>query len=96
MKIFALAAATVAVLASTAAVAKSEQLRFQKDGYTYVYTVSEKDGAKHIRGQYYPGGRSFALDVRNSRVAGTVDRSRVAFPLASVTSGTGSELASAR
>ncbi|CAN5242828.1 hypothetical protein BH10PSE13_BH10PSE13_25070 [soil metagenome] len=95
MKIFALAAATVAVLASTAAVAKSEQTSFQRDGYTYVYNVSEKGSTKHIRGKYYPGGRSFALEVRNGRVEGTVNDSRVAFPLAAVTMQTGGALASA-
>jgi ABC-type amino acid transport substrate-binding protein len=96
MKIFALAAATAAVFVSTAAFAKAETTSFQRDGYTYVYSVSEKGDAKHISGKYYPGGRSFALDVRSGRVEGVVNDSRVAFPLASVETQAGAELASAR
>lgn len=95
MKIFALAAAAVAVLASTAAFAKAEETSFQRDGYTYVYSVSQKGSTKQIRGKYYPGGRSFALEVRNGRVEGTINDSNVAFPLASAASDNAGALASA-
>ncbi|MFT3967562.1 MAG: hypothetical protein QM690_16940 [Sphingobium sp.] len=92
--LFKLAIAATAVAASTAAFAKAEQKSFQKDGYTYVYSVSEKGATKQIRGKYYPGGREFALEVRNGRVEGTMNNSAVAFPLASVQSSQGA-LASA-
>ncbi|MET0137850.1 MAG: hypothetical protein ABW192_05645, partial [Sphingobium sp.] len=57
---------------------------FQRDGYTYVYNVTEKGSTKQIRGKYYPGGRSFALEVRKSRVAGKVNGAGVSFPLSVV------------
>jgi opacity protein-like surface antigen len=96
MKIFAIAAAAAAVLASTAAFAKAEETSFQKDGYTYVYSVSEKGNTKHIRGKYYPGAHSFALEVRNGRVEGTVNDANVAFPLAAAATQSSGALASAQ
>ncbi|HEX7874501.1 MAG TPA: hypothetical protein VF475_16430 [Sphingobium sp.] len=84
--LFKLALATTAIVASTAAFAKAEEKSFQRDGYTYVYSVSEKGSTKNIRGKYYPGGREFALEVRNGRVEGTMNNSAIAFPLAAVVS----------
>lgn len=81
---FKLAIAATAVAASTTAFAKVEEKSFEKDGYTYVYSVTEKGNAKHIRGKYYPGGREFALEVRNGRVAGTMNSAAIDFSLASV------------
>lgn len=95
MKIAKLVVAAVAVLASTAAFAKAEEHSFQKDGYTYVYTVTETGNTRQIRGKYFPGGREFALEVRNGRVEGTMNNNAVAFPLASVGTGSGDALASA-
>lgn len=96
MKIFKLALAAAAVAASTAAFAGTEQQSFERDGYTYVYSVTQKGDAKQIRGKYYPGGTSFALNVRNGRVQGTMNNNSVAFPLtAVVASNSGDALASA-
>ncbi|HEX7852958.1 MAG TPA: hypothetical protein VF503_04610 [Sphingobium sp.] len=86
--LFKLALAATAVAASTAAFAKAEEKSFQKDGYTYVYSVTEKGATKQIRGKYFPGGREFALEVRNGRVEGTMNNSSVDFSLASVANST--------
>ncbi|MET0241101.1 MAG: hypothetical protein ABW184_14515 [Sphingobium sp.] len=94
-RIFKLAFAVAALAgASVASMAQAEDATFQKDGYTYVYNVTEKGNTKHIRGKYYPGNREFALEVRNGRVEGTVNESSVAFPVSSITR-SGDSLASA-
>lgn len=94
-QIFKLAIAAAAFAVSAPAFAKGEEASFQKDGYTYVYKVSETGNTKHIRGKYYPGGKSFALEVRNGRVEGTMNDAGIAFPLSSVPAGSGGALASA-
>ncbi|MCE7796059.1 hypothetical protein LWE61_05725 [Sphingobium sufflavum] len=93
--IFKLVLAAAAIAVSVPALAKTEETSFQRDGYTYVYSVTEKGSTKHIRGKYYPGGRSFALEVRNGRVEGTVAESGVSFPLSAIARPTGDALASA-
>lgn len=75
--VFKIALAAVAVAASTSAFAE----QFERDGYTYVYSVTQKANAKEIRGKYYPGGREFALQVRNDRVRGTINGNQVNFPV---------------
>jgi hypothetical protein len=94
-KIFKLALAAAVAVVSTSALAKAEETSFQKDGYTYVYNVTEKGSTRHIRGKYYPGGNDFALEVRNGRVEGTVNSKGVAFSLNSVSTAAGGALASA-
>ncbi len=94
-QIFKLAIAAAAFAVSAPAFAKAEETSFQKDGYTYVYNVKEVGNTKHIRGKYYPGGKTFALEVRNGRVEGTVNEAGVAFPLSAAASKSGGALASA-
>ncbi|HEX7820793.1 MAG TPA: hypothetical protein VF463_09260 [Sphingobium sp.] len=94
-QIFKLAIAAAAVAVSIPAFARAEETSFQRDGYTYVYSVKETGNTKQIRGKYYPGAKSFALDVRNGRVEGTINDAGVAFPLASVPSAITGSLASA-
>lgn len=94
-QIFKLAIAAAAFAVSAPALAKAEETSFQRDGYTYVYSVKETGNTKHIRGKYYPGGKSFALEVRNGRVEGTVNDAGVAFPLSAVPAASGGALASA-
>ncbi len=94
-QILKLAIATVAVAVSVPAFAKAEESSFQKDGYTYVYSVSTTGNTKHITGKYYPGARPFALEVRNGRVEGTMNDAGISFPLASAANQANGALASA-
>jgi hypothetical protein len=83
-RILKIAIAAAILSGSSMAFAKDGDSRFERDGYTYVYNVTEQAGTRQIRGKYYPGARSFALEVRNSRVAGTVNGSGVSFPLSAI------------
>jgi hypothetical protein len=90
-------ATAAALLAGTAqaAFAKSEQQSFERDGYTYVYTKSLQGKTTLLRGTYYPGGKPFALEVRNGRVEGSMNEAPVGFSLNKVPATNGA-LASAR
>ena len=88
--IFKIALATTAVAATTPSFAET----FERDGYTYVYNVTQKADTKQIEGKYYPGAREFALKVRNDRVSGTINGNRVSFPVSAAADATGT-LASA-
>lgn len=94
-QILKLALATAALAVSAPVFAKGDNISFQRDGYTYVYQVKDAGNAKQIRGKYYPGGRSFALNVRNGRVEGNMNGAVVAFPLAEVEVTANNTLASA-
>ena len=64
--------------------ASAETQKFEKDGYTYVYSTREVGKSTLIDGRFYPGARPFALRVRNNRVEGTVEGHSIAFPLSRV------------
>lgn len=89
----AMAAVTFISLSGTA-FAKADETTFERDGYTYVYSVKDSGNAHQITGQYFPGGRRFTLNVRNGRVEGVMNEKRVAFALPRAKQG--DELASVR
>jgi len=76
--------ASAALLLVTAAPAfadeKPTEISFQRDGETYTYTKSEKDGLMVLNGRY-PTGDRFELVVRGNEVTGTVDGAYVSFRL---------------
>lgn len=89
--------ATIAALAiaiPAAAFAETATTTFERDGYTYVYTSREKDGATILAGKRYPGAESFRLVVENGRVRGISNGRPVSFKLSEVKSGDASRLAS--
>ena len=65
-----------ALLLATAAPAfageKPTEVTFQRDGETYTYTATEKDGLMILKGRF-PTGDRFKLIVRGNEVTGTVD-----------------------
>ena len=67
-------------LASTAAFAEAPVTRsFERDGVTYEYTATQKDGATILRGTVN-GRAPFTLVVASKKVRGTVDGKYVSFP----------------
>ena len=68
--------ASAALLLVTAAPAfageKPTEITFQRDGETYTYTKTEKDGLVILKGRF-PTGDRFKLIVRGNNVTGTVD-----------------------
>ena len=67
-------------LASTAALAEAPVTRsFERDGVTYEYTATQKDGVTILRGTA-DGRAPFKLVVANKKVRGTVDGKYVSFP----------------
>src|SRR4051812_11761413 len=68
--------ASAALLLVTAAPAfageKPTEITFQRDGETYTYTKTEKDGLVILKGRF-PTGDRFELIVRGDKVTGTVD-----------------------
>jgi hypothetical protein len=89
--------ASAALLLVTAAPAfageKPTEITFQRDGETYTYTKTEKDGMMILRGRF-PTGNRFELIVRGNKVTGTIDGAYVPYnisysmPLAPAKSGT--------
>jgi hypothetical protein len=68
--------ASAALLLVTAAPAfageKPTEITFQRDGETYTYTKTEKDGLVILKGRF-PTGDRFELIVRGDKVTGTID-----------------------
>lgn len=64
----------VLFLAATAAIAgpalADTPLQFERDGVTYVGSISEHDGAKYITGHEIGSNRTFNLRVVNGQVTG--------------------------
>ena len=76
-------AALAAIGVTTPALAADDAQNFVRDGITYEYTVSEKDGYRVLEGTNSTGG-SFHLVVRDDRVRGYVNGKRVAFGTAEI------------
>ena len=72
-----LLAATVPAFADEA----PAQLRFQRDGETYVYTKVQKADRVILTGHRYPSGVAFDLTVRGDWVTGTSDGVAVSFTM---------------
>ena len=85
MKTIILPALGLLALAPTAALAKDETVkRFQHDGATYSYTVTQVGGTRVIKGIEERSGKPFVLRVGAHRVRGTVGSQQVSFPLREV------------
>ncbi|WP_188238075.1 hypothetical protein [Sphingopyxis sp. LK2115] len=85
MKTIILPALGLLALAPTAALAKDEAVkRFQHDGATYSYTVTQVGGTRVIKGIEERTGKPFVLRVGAHRVRGTVGSQQVSFPLREV------------
>jgi hypothetical protein len=76
--------ASAALLLITAAPAfageKPAEISFQRDGETYTYTKTEKDGLLILNGRF-PTGNRFKLIVRGNDVTGTVDGLQISFSM---------------
>ncbi len=76
--------ASAALLLVTAAPAfadeKPTEISFQRDGETYTYTKTEKDGRVILNGRYSTGDR-FELTVSGDLVTGTVGAANVSFSM---------------
>ncbi|MBW8841858.1 MAG: hypothetical protein JF608_08630 [Sphingomonadales bacterium] len=76
--------ASAALLLVTAAPAfadeKPTEISFQRDGETYTYTKTEKDGQMILNGRF-PTGSRFELTVRGNDVTGSVDGVDISFSL---------------
>lgn len=88
------AIAALALAIPAAAFAETATTSFERDGYTYVYTTKEKDGATILAGKRYPGAESFRLVVENGRVRGISNGRPVSFSLSEVESSHTRKLAS--
>lgn len=76
--------ASAALLLITAAPAfageKPAEISFQRDGETYTYTKTEKDGLMILNGRF-PTGNRFKLIVRGNEVTGTIDGLHISFSM---------------
>ncbi|HWW56176.1 MAG TPA: hypothetical protein VN047_04715 [Sphingopyxis sp.] len=85
MKRFILPALGLFALAPTAALAKDEAVkRFEHDGATYSYTVTQVGDTRVISGVEERTGKPFTLRVGQHRVRGTVGSQQVSFTLRDV------------
>ena len=85
MKKFILPALDLLALAPTAALAKDEAVkRFEHDGATYSYTVTQVGDTRVINGVEERTGKPFTLRVGQHRVRGTVGSQQVSFTLRDV------------
>jgi phosphate-selective porin len=92
--LFASAALLLATVAPALADEKPTEISFQRDGGTYVYTMTEKAGSVILNGRF-PTGDRFELIVRGNHVTGIVDGKYVSFnmPRARAKSEAAAELA---
>ena len=74
-----LAGATLA--ASACAAPLAQQMRFTRDGVTYVASVTDRATARYISGYEQSSGRHFSLRVAKGYVTGTFDGHEVAYPV---------------
>lgn len=85
MKKFILPALGLLALAPTAALAKDEATkRFEHEGATYSYTVTQVGDTRVITGVEERTGKPFTLRVGQHRVRGTVGSQQVSFALRDV------------
>lgn len=85
MKKIILPALGLLALAPATAVAKDAEVkRFQHDGATYSYTVTQVGDTRVITGVEERTGKPFTLRVGEHRVRGTVGSQQVSFPLRAV------------
>lgn len=85
MKKFILPALGLLALAPTIAFAKDEATkRFEHDGATYSYTVTQVGDTRVISGVEERTGKPFTLRVGQHRVRGTVGSQQVSFALRDV------------
>jgi len=78
---------TIALLALTPAIAHAEDTapqRFEHQGSTYSYTVTQVGDVRVISGVEERTGKPFTLRVGQHRVRGTVGSQQVSFPLRDV------------
>ncbi len=85
MKNYILPALCLLALAPTAAFAKDEPVkRFEHEGATYSYTVTQIGDTRVISGVEERTGKPFTLRVGQHRVRGTVGSQQVSFALRDV------------
>ena len=85
MKTIILPALGLLALTPATAMAKDEAVkRFQHEGATYSYTVTQVGDTRVIKGVEERTGRPFTLRVGERRVRGTVGSQQVSFPLREV------------
>ncbi|HKX89456.1 MAG TPA: hypothetical protein VJM13_09615 [Sphingopyxis sp.] len=85
MKKFILPVVGLLALAPTAALAKDEATkRFEHEGATYSYTVTQVGDTRVISGVEERTGKPFTLRVGQHRVRGTVGSQQVSFALRDV------------
>lgn len=85
MKNYILPALGLLALAPTAAFAKDEPVkRFEHEGATYSYTVTQIGDTRVISGVEERTGKPFTLRVGQHRVRGTVGSQQVSFTLRDV------------
>ena len=85
MKNYILPALGLIALAPTAALAKDEPVkRFEHEGATYSYTVTQVGDTRVIHGVEERTGKPFTLRVGSHRVRGTVGSQQVSFTLRDV------------
>ncbi|RDE06673.1 hypothetical protein [Sphingomonas aracearum] len=79
-KFLAAAAVTLSLLAPVAVYARTaEKQSFKHEGQTYVYTVTDKQGATVYQGRRFPSGSAFRLVRRGDYVTGRSGGTPVAF-----------------
>ena len=74
-----LTAAVLGLAATAASASDAPKRSFTRDGQTYVYTSTVKDGRMILDGRSYPSGSAFRLTVRGTQVRGIVGGQPVAF-----------------
>ena len=77
-RLFLLPLAAAAIAAPAFA---GEPIRFERDGVTYIASVSERHGIRHIVGHELASGRPFDLAVVRGQVIGTYDGQTVTYPV---------------
>jgi len=78
-----LAVAAFATVVATPAVAADAPVRtFVRDGVSYSYTTTEKNGVTVLQGT--ADNRPFRLEVRGDKVAGTANGDRVGFYISDI------------
>lgn len=81
---FLVSAAALAAIVPAAALAEPVKGQFEHEGYSYVFTATEKGDSRIISGKRYPGAEAFRLVVADGRVRGTSAGKPVSFRLAEV------------
>jgi hypothetical protein len=73
---------SAALLLSLPVAAFASERSFERDGVTYVYTSKRSGDVTVLEGKAFPGGSTYTLTVRGTKVTGRVGGTPVSFRIA--------------